>query len=61
MRVGRISEEDAGTTWVESDHWTAILDGISELKDALEDISGTIGGDELGVSDSIGPELLLGE
>ena len=59
--TGRISVKDAGTTWVESDHWTAILDGISELKDSLEGISDTIGDDSSNVSDSIGPELLLGE
>jgi len=59
--MGRISVTDAGTTWVESDHWTAILDGISELKDSLENVPGTNADDNLDVSDSIGPELLLGE
>ena len=60
-RVGHISVEGAGTTWVESDHWTAILDGISELKGALEDISSTTGDDDLAIANSIGPQLLLGE
>ncbi|CAG8982226.1 hypothetical protein HYALB_00014052 [Hymenoscyphus albidus] len=30
---GRITLENAGTKYVDNTHWTAILDGISELKD----------------------------
>ncbi|KAH8689364.1 putative fungal-specific transcription factor [Talaromyces proteolyticus] len=34
---GRISLENAETTYVEGSHWTAILDGIAELKDCFDD------------------------
>lgn len=60
--LGRLSVESDGTTWVETDHWTAILDGISELKDSLAVAQNyheheTVSSDML---DSNGPELLLG-
>ena len=60
-RKGRISVKDAGTTWVESDHWTAILDGISELKYALELFPGDNADGSLDASDSLGPDLLLAD
>ena len=60
-RIRRISVEDAGTTWVGSDHWTAILDGISELKDSFECVPSSNEDDTLGVLDPLGPELLLGQ
>ena len=59
-RVGRVNVQDAETTWVEGDHWTAILDGISELKDALTEFPGTLGSDDLAASESSGPDLLVG-
>lgn len=34
---GRISLENAETNYVDAAHWTAILDGISELKDYFDD------------------------
>ncbi|KAK9233794.1 fungal-specific transcription factor domain-containing protein [Lipomyces kononenkoae] len=34
--VGRISLDSTETVYVESAHWTAILDGIAELKDSFE-------------------------
>ena len=61
-RLGRLNVESAGTTWVETDHWTAILDGISELKDSL-DVTQIDHEHEMLSSDmldSSGPELLLG-
>ena len=58
---GRISVEDAGTTWVEGDHWTAILDGVSELKDSLDWNPSDRGVETSDPLDSLGPELLLGE
>ena len=60
-RKGRIRREDAGTIWVEDDHWTAILDGISELKDLNECDAGDSGAETLDASNSLGPELLLGD
>ncbi len=61
-RLGRLSVENAGTTWVENDHWTAILDGISELKDSLEATQGDHENEIVfsDMLDSSGPELLLG-
>lgn len=62
-RFGRISVENEGTTWVEGDHWTAIIDGVSELKDSLIDVQdyGTPDLWPSSLPDSDGPELLLGE
>ena len=60
-RKGRISVKDTGTTWVEDDHWTAILDGISELKDSIEWIPSHNGDESSDELDSLGPVLLLGE
>ena len=61
-RLGRMELENAGTLFVESTHWTAILDSISELKDSLEDDHD---GNELGnvpmeVASLDRPELLFG-
>ena len=55
---GRISVKQEGTTWVEGDHWSAILDGISELKDSLE--PGNPGERDTEASDVQGPDILLG-
>ncbi|KAJ9621983.1 hypothetical protein H2203_006864 [Taxawa tesnikishii (nom. ined.)] len=62
---GRISLENTETSYVESAHWTAILDGIAELKDHLEGndkspdrtCSGHI---EDPVLDADAPDLLFG-
>ncbi|RHZ52753.1 hypothetical protein CDV55_103994 [Aspergillus turcosus] len=37
MSFGRISLENEETNYVEGSHWTAILDGIAELKDFFDD------------------------
>ena len=58
--IGRISIEDTGTTWVESDHWTAILDGICELKDSLQQDPHHEGNKMSLTGKSLGPELLVG-
>ncbi|KAK9433076.1 fungal-specific transcription factor domain-containing protein [Lipomyces doorenjongii] len=60
---GRISLENSETTYVESAHWTAILDGIAELKDYFEDDHEHIERNPLAtkVPDSDGPDLLLGQ
>ncbi|KAJ5928721.1 hypothetical protein N7466_007677 [Penicillium verhagenii] len=34
--VGHISMQDSKTTYVQDTHWTAILDGITELKDSVQ-------------------------
>ena len=47
-------------TWVEDDHWTAILDGIGELKDLIGD-TGDGKTETLDASDSLGLELLVGD
>ena len=56
---GRISVGDTETTWVEGDHWTAILDGIGELKDSLE-ITQNLSTDQSDAAHSVGPDLLMG-
>ena len=62
-RLGRMSVENGATTWVENDHWTAILDGMSELKDSLNDPQDENEYEILSpnVLKVNGPELLLGE
>ena len=61
-RRDRTPGEDACTTYVESGHWTAILDSISELKDSLEeDLNVIESGDVvLQAPAPDGPDLLFG-
>ncbi|KAK9244839.1 fungal-specific transcription factor domain-containing protein [Lipomyces tetrasporus] len=57
---GRISLENSETSYVESAHWTAILDGIAELKDYFEDDHDPIELHALATEGFDGPELLCG-
>ncbi|KAG9239362.1 hypothetical protein BJ875DRAFT_188438 [Amylocarpus encephaloides] len=59
---GRITLEKARTTYVDSNHWTSVLDGISELKDYFEEETSPVEETASETPDlSVGdPQLLFG-
>ncbi|KAK9320869.1 fungal-specific transcription factor domain-containing protein [Lipomyces orientalis] len=62
-RFGRMSVGATKTTYVESTHWTAILDGIAELKDYFQDEPDHAGYQEFAppVPEGDPPELLFSQ
>lgn len=63
VHPGRMNLGNTETTWVENEHWTAILDGVAELKESLKDASGDSvdGGIPSNMQHATGPELFRGD
>lgn len=55
---GSMQLSNAGTSYVDSAHWTAVLDGIAELKDHLE--KGEETQESRPLPEQMGPQLLRG-
>ena len=59
------SRDGTSTTWVETDHWAAIMDGISELKASLDESQNGLGSNDNSPNSNLanatmnGPELLI--
>ncbi|PTU24595.1 hypothetical protein P175DRAFT_0426375 [Aspergillus ochraceoroseus IBT 24754] len=61
---GRLSLENTETTYVESSHWTAIIDGIAELKDYFDDETTTANTGHRNIESNVrarAPALIVGD
>ncbi|KAH3989120.1 hypothetical protein HBI25_050880 [Parastagonospora nodorum] len=56
----RVKISDETTTYTNSGHWTSILDGISELKEHLDQIPTSAHAQDNNVGDIPGPDILFG-
>ncbi|EOA92133.1 uncharacterized protein SETTUDRAFT_134212 [Exserohilum turcica Et28A] len=56
----RVKFSSETTSYSNSDHWTSILDGISELREHLDHAPSSLEAKDEGCEDIAGPELLFG-
>ncbi|KAI0843610.1 hypothetical protein F5Y06DRAFT_284057 [Hypoxylon sp. FL0890] len=56
---GTLTNTPAGVSYVDSSHWTALLDGISELKDCFEDTTESASNFQTSIPPQVAPDYGL--